>query len=61
MKKILFLIVLVCSISIGFIFSGCKNKPVDDLTVMDTATIIIDLDSIVLMPFLPWDAMLEDL
>jgi len=61
MKKILFLIALVCSMSIGFIFSGCKNKPVDDLTVMDTATIIIDLDSIVLMPFLPWDAMVEDL
>jgi len=61
MKKILFLIAFIWSIGISFIFSGCKNKPADDLTVMDTATIIIDLDSIVLRPFLPWDAMLEDL
>lgn len=61
MKKLFFLIVLVCSMVGSFTFSGCKNKPDDELTVMDTATIIIDLDSIVLMPFLPWDAMVEDL
>lgn len=61
MKKLFFIIVLVCSMVGSFIFSGCKNKPDDELTIMDTATIVIDLDSIVLMPFLPWDAMVEDL
>ncbi|MBO4840759.1 MAG: hypothetical protein J5524_06630 [Bacteroidaceae bacterium] len=61
MKKLLLLIVLVCSMIISSVFSGCKSKPNDDLTIMDTATIIIDLDSIVLRPFLPWDAMVEDL
>lgn len=61
MKRILFLTVLVCSMAVSFVFSGCGNKAKDDLTVMDTATIIIDLDSIVLRPFLPWDAMVEDL
>ena len=61
MKKLLFLIVLFCSMVTSFVLSGCKNKPNDDLTLMDTATIVIDLDSIVLLPFLPWDSMVEDL
>jgi len=61
MKKLLLLIALVCSMAISSVFSGCKSKPNDDLTIMDTATIIIDLDSVVLRPFLPWDAMVEDL
>ena len=61
MKKLLLLIALVCSMAISSVFSGCKSKPNDDLTIMDTTTIIIDLDSVVLRPFLPWDAMVEDL
>ena len=61
MKKLLFFIVLICSMVTNFVLSGCKKKPNDDLTLMDTATIVIDLDSIVLMPFLPWDAMVADL
>lgn len=61
MKKIIFVLIFLCSIASSLIFTGCKNKPNDDLTIMDTATIVIDLDSIVLMPFLPWDAMVADL
>jgi hypothetical protein len=61
MKKVLFLAALLCSMVTTFVFSGCGNKVNDDEVVMDTATIVIDLDSIVLRPFLPWDAMVEDL
>lgn len=61
MKKIILLVVLLCSLTASFVLSGCNRKPKDDFIVMDTATIIIDLDSIVLYPFLPWDSMVEDL
>lgn len=60
MKKILLLAALLCCIFTTLVTTGCKQKPNDDF-VMDTATVIIDLDSIVLYPFLPWDAMLADL
>ena len=61
MKKILYLTVLLYAMASGMFLSSCKNKPNDDLTIMDTTTIVIDLDSIVLLPFLPWDSMVEDL
>ena len=62
MKRVFSLtVVLLCCISATLITTGCKNKPNDDYTIMDTATVVIDLDSIVLYPFLPWDAMVEDL
>lgn len=61
MKKILYLTVLLYAMASGMFLSSCKNKPNDDLTIMDTTTIVIDLDSVVLRPFLPWDAMVEDL
>jgi hypothetical protein len=61
MKKYIFLAVLLCSIATTIALTGCGPKVNDDLTIMDTATVVIDLDSIVLRPFLPWDAMVEDL
>lgn len=61
MKKVLLLVVLLSSIATSVVLTGCGPKVNDDLTVMDTATVVIDLDSIVLRPFLPWDAMVEDL
>ena len=61
MKRVLFSAALLSCIMTAFIITGCKQKPNDDYTVMDTAQVIIDLDSIVLYPFLPWDAMLADL
>lgn len=61
MKKVFFLATLLCSIASTIALTGCGPKVNDELTIMDTATVIIDLDSIVLKPFLPWDAMVEDL
>lgn len=61
MKKALFLAAFLSCIMTTFISTGCKQKPIDDLTEMDTTAVIINLDSIVLIPFLPWDAMLADL
>ena len=61
MKKNLFLAAFLSCIMTVFITTGCKQKPNDDVVLMDTATVVIDLDSIVLRPFLPWDAMLADL
>lgn len=61
MKRVLPLAALLCCISATLVTTGCKQQPNDDYTAMDTATIVIDLDSIVLRPFLPWDAMVEDL
>ena len=61
MKRTISLVVLLCCMITSFVFSGCGNKLNDEEVIMDTATIVIDLDSIVLRPFLPWDAMVEDL
>lgn len=61
MKKALLFFTLIYSFATSFLLSGCGQKVNDELTVMDTATVVIDLDSIVLRPFIPWDAMVEDL
>lgn len=61
MKKALIFVAFISCMLTTFINTGCKQKPNDDLTEMDTATVIINLDSFVLIPFLPWDAMLADL
>ena len=61
MKKFFILAAFMSSMATMLFFTGCGNKVNDDLTIMDTATVVIDLDSIVLRPFLPWDAMVEDL
>ena len=61
MKKVLILFTLFFCFVASVVLTGCGPKVNDELTIMDTATIVIDLDSIVLRPFLPWDAMVEDL
>lgn len=60
MRKSLSLTVLLCIVTM-MLSTGCKNKPKDEDVRIDTATVVLDMDSIVLRPFLPWDAMLADL
>jgi len=61
MKKVLLIAAFICSTMATIGLTGCHGSTNDDVVIMDTTTVVIDLDSIVLHPFLPWDAMLADL
>ncbi|MBO7068912.1 MAG: hypothetical protein J6W52_09595 [Bacteroidaceae bacterium] len=61
MKKLTLVPAILCMLTAVTLSTACGNSTNDDGIMMDTATVVIDLDSIVLRPFLPWDAMVEDL
>lgn len=60
-KKIIMCSAVLCVLLTAMFVSGCRNRPSDGDSMIDTVTVVIDLDSIVLRPFLPWNAMLADL
>ena len=60
-KTIIMCSAALCGLVTALFVSGCRAKPSDGNSMIDTATVVIDLDSIVLRPFLPWDAMVADL
>lgn len=50
-----------CGAVLMLCLGSCGNKFGNEKSMIDTVTVVIDLDSIVLRPFLPWDAMVVDL
>lgn len=60
-KTIIMCSAALCGLVTALSVSGCRAKPNDGNSMIDTTTVVIDLDSIVLRPFLPWGAMVADL